>query len=177
MISSDEGRRLVAFYEGVAGDDRGRFLGDILRFDDLQLETIHDFIQWLFPLPERSGANPAAPILDDAAIESFRTRPELRAALRRSLDRMLAFYGFTWSGERIVKSTSFPQRSANWLHAGNHNHLRLTRMLRSLNVLGEREAALALFDALADVNHEERRTRRNRISDRTFDFWRSSIEG
>jgi hypothetical protein len=172
---TDEGRRIIAFYGGGAPDDRGRSLGEILKFDDDRLEHAHDFIQWLFPLPERSGANPSAPVLDDAAISAFRTRSELRAALCRSLDRMLAFYGFAWSGDRIVKSATFLQRS-DWLSTGNHNHLRLTRMMRSLNLLGERQAALALFDALSDVYDEERRTRRSRISDRTFYYWKLATE-
>ncbi|HEY1867695.1 MAG TPA: opioid growth factor receptor-related protein [Candidatus Cybelea sp.] len=171
----DDGRRIVAFYEAGALDDRGRTLNDILRFDDAKLEHVHDFIQWLFPLPERSGANPSAPVLDDAAIDAFRTRPELRAALRRSLDRMLSFYGFEWIGERIVRAPSFAQRSSNWLRPGDHNHLRLTRILRSLYVLGEARAARALFDALADVYDEERRTVRNRISGATFDFWKHAV--
>lgn len=175
MSSSSEGRGIVAFYEGSAPDDRGRFRDEILQFDDEQLEGVHDFIQWLFPLPERSGANPSAPRLDDAAIDAFRTRRELRAALRRSLDRMLAFYGFTWSGGCIVKSPSFLQHS-DWLRPGNHNHLRLTRMLRSLNVLGEREAALALLDVLSDIYDEERRTGRNRVSETSFRYWISAVE-
>ena len=170
------GRRIVAFYEGSAPDDRGRFRDDILQFDDERLEYVHDFIQWLFPLPERSAAQPSAPILDDSTIDAFRTRPELRAALRRSLDRMLAFYGFAWAGERIAKSARF-QIHADWLSAGNHNHLRLTRMLRSLNVLGEREAALALFAILSEIYDEERRTGRKRISDTSFRYWSDAVKG
>ena len=176
MSDSNDGRRIVAFYEGTAPDDRGRLLEDILRFNDEQLENIHDFIQWLFPLTERSGANPEAPVLDDAAIDAFRARPQLRAALRRSLDRMLEFYGFAWSGERVVKSSSFPQRSS-WLSSGNHNHLRLTRILRSLYVLGEAQAARALFDALGEIYDDQRRSGRTGISERTFHFWRSAIDG
>lgn len=176
MSPSGEGRRIVAFYEGEAPDDRGRRLNEILQFGDDRLEEVHDFIQWLFPLPERSGANPSAPILDDATVEAFRTRPELRAALRRSLDRMLAFYGLEWRGERIVKSPSFAQRCGNWLHAGNHNHLRLTRMLRSLYLLGEAQAAKALFDLLAEIYDKERQTGHKRISERTFNFWRNAVE-
>lgn len=171
-----DGSRIVAFYEGSAPDDRGRLRDEILNLSDDELEAIHDFIQWLFPLPERSGANPSAPILDDVAIEAFQTRLDVRAALRRALDRMLAFYGFRWSGNRIVKSVSFPERIRNWLHAGNHNHLRLTRMLRSLTVLGETDAARALFEALTEVYEEERRGLR-RITDTTFDYWRRAIEG
>jgi hypothetical protein len=175
MSDSGEGRRIVAFYEGVAPDDRGRSLVEILRFDDDRLDEVHDFIQWLFPLPERSGAQPSAPILDGAAIAAFRSRPELRAALRRSLDRMLEFYGLAWCGERIVRSATFARRSTNWLRAENHNHLRLTRMLRSLYLLGEPQAARALFDVLSDIFSEERRSGRNRISERTFDFWKGAL--
>ncbi len=174
---SEDGRRVVAFYEGRAPDDLGRFHEDVLRFDDEKLEYVHDFIQWLFPLPERSGAQPSAPILDDAAIDAFRARPELRSALRRSLDRMLSFYGFTWRGDQIVRGPSFPERSANWLHAGNHNHLRLTRMLRALTLLGERPAARGLFDALAVIYEEQRRMGSKRISERSFIFWKNAVNG
>jgi Opioid growth factor receptor (OGFr) conserved region len=171
---ADEGRRIIAFYEGSAPDDRGRFLNEIQQLDDEQVECVHDFIQWLFPLPERSGANPSAPRLDDAAIDAFHSRPPLREALRQSLNRMLAFYGFAWSGERIVKGPSFPERS-DWLRSGNHNHLRLTRMLRSLRLLGEAQAARALLKALSDIYLEEHRTGRNRVSDLTYRFWSSAI--
>jgi hypothetical protein len=174
MSGSAEGRRIVAFYEGSSPDDRGRFLDDVLRFDDGRLESVHDFIQWLFPLPERSGANPTAPVLDAAAINEFRSRPELRAALRRSLDRMLAFYGFAWDGARVVTSASFPGCSG-WLSPGNHNHLRLTRILRSLTVLGELQATRALFQALSDVCHDKRRSGPTPISERTFRFWSDAL--
>jgi hypothetical protein len=171
-----DGPRIVAFYEGRAPDDRGRLLADVLNFDDDRLEEVHDFIQWLFPLPERSGANPSAPVLDEATIDAFRARSELRAALRRALGRMLAFYGFAWSGDAIVKSPSFRERSTNWLRAGNHNHLRLTRMLRSLYLLGEKDAAKALFAALDAVYDEECRNGRRRISERTYQFWRRAVD-
>jgi hypothetical protein len=170
-----DGVRIVRFYEGNGTDDRGRSLADIVAFDDGELERIHDFIQWLFPLRERSSANPDAPRLDEATIEAFRARPELRAALRRSFDRMLAFYGFRRAGERVAIADSFAERSG-WLTPGNHNHLRLTRMLKSLRLLGDEPAALALFHALADIEAEERRSGSGRISARTYRFWREAIE-
>lgn len=166
---------LVAFYEGTACDDRGRSFDDVLQFDDERLEHVHDFIQWLFPLPERSGANPSAPVLDAGAIETFRARPELRAKLLRALDRMLEFYGFARDGDRIVKCARFPGRSG-WLAPGNHNHLRLTRILRSLSALGEPQVARALFDALAAVYREERGPGRRGVSDVTFGFWRAAVD-
>jgi hypothetical protein len=176
MSASSDGARIVAFYEGSATDDRGRSLDHILRFDDDRLEDVHDFIQWLFPLPERSGANPSAPILDQHAIDAFHARPELRVAQRRSLNRMLSFYGFEWNGDAIVRSNSFAERSGNWLDPWNHNHLRLTRILRSLAVLGEAQLARKLFKALSDIYDEERRSGRNRISQRSFEFWKCAVD-
>lgn len=165
---------LVAFYEGSAPDDRGRYLDDILKFDDDRIERVHDFIQWLFPLPERSGANPTAPTLDQTTVSAFHARLDLRANLRRSLERMLRFYGFTWESGHIVRGPFFQARSG-WLRAGDHNHLRLTRMLRSLTLLGEPEAARALFAALAELYREARNARHDRISERTFAFWENAI--
>ncbi|GAC1540464.1 MAG: hypothetical protein NVS3B16_02620 [Vulcanimicrobiaceae bacterium] len=171
----DDGRRIVAFYEGSAPDDRGRLLEDILRFDDDALERTHDFIQWLFPMRERSAANPGAPRLDGAAVEAFQTRPHLRTALRRSLDRMLTFYGLEWAGEAIVRSWSFASHGG-WLTPGNHNHLRFTRMLTSLRILGADEAARQLFRCLRDIHAEERRSGRARISERTFSYWSEAAQ-
>lgn len=51
---------LIGFYRDGAQDDCGRTLAKILSWPDDRLEAVHDFIQWMFPLPERSGANPAA---------------------------------------------------------------------------------------------------------------------
>jgi len=152
--ASDGGRRIVAFYEGSGRDDRGRSLEDVLRFNDAALEYTHDFVQWLFPLRERSGANPSAPRLDDAAVDEFRKRPELRAALRRSYDRMRAFYAADYG----------------WLTPGNHNHLRLTRMMVSLRMLGLENEARELFayaSGLAD--------KRGGVTQETLQYWRDAV--
>ena len=69
-------------------------LDTILSWDDGRLEAVHDYIQWLFPLDEPSRFNPSAPLLTAHDRAAFRD-PELAANLRRALDRMLAFYGFT----------------------------------------------------------------------------------
>jgi hypothetical protein len=103
---------------------------------------VHDYIQWIFPLPERSGASPWAPVLDAATIAAIRNDAEMQGRLRAAFERMLAFYGFALEGDAVVEGPRFVAASRNWLHAGNHNHLRLTRMLRSLRVLGLERARL-----------------------------------
>lgn len=174
MRGSNEGARIVAFYDGSGTDHAGRTLKDILSFDDDRLEWTHDFIQWLFPLKERSAAQPSSPTLNDAAVDSFRGRPDLRSNLRAALDRTLAFYGFIREGDQIVDD---PKRSGvrHWLQPGNHNHLRLTRILKSLKLLGEGALADALFDRLGAIYREECQSGRNRITRETFSYWQDAV--
>src|SRR5690606_20976501 len=77
---------LIAFYRGAGRDHRGRTLDEILRHDDDWLERTHDFVQWLFPLREPSGANPFAPLVDDEIRDAFDADAALRASLLASLD-------------------------------------------------------------------------------------------
>jgi hypothetical protein len=65
----------------------------IQQWPDDQLEAVHDYIQWLFPLPEPSGFNAAAPALNRESIQEFRTRPDLQDKLRVSFLRLMSFYG------------------------------------------------------------------------------------
>lgn len=66
---------------------------DVLQWGVEKLESYHDYIQTLFPLPEESGVTDA-PVIDRQVFEAFRSRPELRSKLRESFKKMLWFYGF-----------------------------------------------------------------------------------
>jgi hypothetical protein len=169
---------LINFYAGGGSDNRGRMLSEIHRWSDEELERTHDYIQWLFPLSERSAFNMHAPILDAKVIQEFRARPELRENLRASFVRMLAFLGFrllTDEPLRVVPAADFGEQAQNWLTPGNHNHLRITRILKSLRILGLEEEATALFRCLEGLHGKESRTPRPRISEETFSYWRSAV--
>jgi hypothetical protein len=163
--------RLKRFFAGGT-DDEGRTFDEIAGWNDARLEMVHDYIQWLFPLPERSGANPSAPVLDAESIAAIRGDAQMRGRLRAGFERMLAFYGFALEGDALVEGPRFAAASRNWLHAGNHNHLRLTRMLRSLRVLGLEREAMLLWDALGALYERESAGGRRTIAAETFAFWR-----
>lgn len=168
---------IVRFYGGQAPDHRGRFVGEIQGWPDDRLERVHDFIQWLFPLEDPSPVNPAAPTLDLESIGHFRSTPELQANLRRSFVRMLKFYGFevSYLGQaKVARGANFEERAGNWLTAGNHNHLRITRILKSLSLLGLRQDADAFFHSLSDVYNEQSRGEQA-ISGLTFSYWTNAI--
>ena len=167
---------LIAFYRDGARDDASRTLGEILAWDDDRLEAIHDYIQWLFPLPEPSGANPTAPILDPGAIQAFRSSLAVQDRLRQSFQRMMSFYGFTQlstpSGIVIERTQLFASRAETWLWPMNHNHLRLTRILRSMLLLGREAESKALFRALNALYREYP----DRIPARTHAYWSNAAQ-
>jgi hypothetical protein len=164
---------ILRFYRLEGADARGRTLLEIQAWDDERLESVHDYIQWLFPLPEPSAFNPLAPILSPPTARAFRHDPTLQARLAESLTRMLAFYGLMRrspaSGRvEIEPAKDFKVKSRGWLHAGNHNHLRLTRILTSLRLLGLDEQSRALFLCLEQIagGHPDA------ISATTLGYWR-----
>jgi len=65
------------------------------------------------------------------------------------------------------RGPDFAARSEVWLTAFNHNYLRLTRILRALNLLGCARHADTLFRALQDVYREHA----DAISEETFEYW------
>ena len=120
------------FLEGTATDHRGRSIGDVLAFSDAELEDVHDYIQWLFPLPEASAFNPYAPVLGPDDIAILRRSAVARRNLERAAERMQRFYRDT----------------DHWLVRSDHNHLRITRILRCLALLVDRSRAGAFRDAI-----------------------------
>ena len=110
---------IVAYLSGEGADSAGREVFEVLAFDDPAIEQVHDFIQWMFPLRERSGAQPNAPVLTDEDVEAIRESMAAQAALAAATDRMAIFY----------------YRNGHWLTATDHNHLRITRIIKSLRLL------------------------------------------
>lgn len=177
VASSD---RILDFYSGRSADDSGRMWQEIVSWTDDQLEEVHDYIQWLFPLPERSGANPFAPVLNQAVTQAFRDSPELHDRLRTSYRRMLGFYGLVFepgSPPSVRRTANFNSRARNWIHLNNHNHLRITRILRSLRLLGLEAEAKAFYSCLRDIYEEEMHRGEARIAPRTWQFWAAAAFG
>ncbi|KAI5821233.1 hypothetical protein BZA77DRAFT_232955, partial [Pyronema omphalodes] len=193
--------KLVAFYLNQGPDHRYRRLVDIRNYSDQQLENIHDYIQWLFPLPEGSDFNPNAPLVTKEVAAAFRKDPKLREELRASFDMMMKTWGFLGISKagglkteamdsipaakkrkfintplspsfpsdpprpssaqlqmgrltRITGPQAFLKKSRNWFVPRSHNHLRITRIIRCLRVLGLPREAEAFYQALINASAE-----------------------
>ena len=133
-------------------------LAEILAWDDELLESVHDYVQWLFPLPEPSMFNSDAPLLTEADIAAARSDDVIQTNVRASFARMLRFYGLT---------PETADRPKTWVCQADHNHLRITRILRSLRLLGLPEEAQRLYDGVSQFDDV--------FPERTKRFWRNAM--
>lgn len=172
---TQEHSQLVRFYPEKRPDNKGRWLFQIMGWGHDRLEKIHDYIQWLFPLQERSEFNPAAPLLSANDIEVFRSNSRINKNLLCSFAVMLDFYGFILTMENgfleIIKHKDFEEKAKNWITPRNHNFLRITRILKSLNLLGKSRFAKLFLINLENVYKDNQDT----IGQKTLDYWRKAV--
>jgi hypothetical protein len=145
------------FLTGEGRDHRGRFLADVLAFDDSSLEQSHDYIQWLFPLPEASRFSASAPVLSHEEIALIRASGTARANLLSARDRMLAFY----------------RANDHWLVPFDHNHLRITRIIRCLALCIAEEEARSFHQAILALVEAAG----NPVNGDSLRYWQDAFSG
>lgn len=162
-------RDVVEFYRGEANVD-GVTFNDVMSWKGtVNMEGKHHFIQWLFPLRKQGGSNPTAPVIDQRVKHAFGNDPVLFQRMMQALDLMLDHYGLKREGHDIVRDPArWAQRQVVWLNANNHNYLRLTRMITSMQELGCGNSAQALGRCLKDIYRNEGR---GKISPGTYGYW------
>ncbi len=149
---------LLPFYRGEGPASSGATLEQILSWDDDRLEAQHDFIQWLFPTARPSQHNGNAPVLNAQLQAALRNDPVVQGNFLRACDRMLRFYGFRQMPSGVVlPAENFAARSAVWATPGNHNLLRITRILTSMNLMGyPGKARIFLFNLQSETQVDAR---------------------
>lgn len=165
---------LLAFYRQEKPDLAGRMITDIWQWNYDYLEMKHDYIQWLFPLLEKSQFNLKAPLLNSAIIEEFKTDIQLQKNLLISLQVMFNFYGLQVTNDHpisINKSPEYMTRKKQWISWRNHNYLRLTRILNCLKLLGQVSYAQALLQCLETIYTEESKY----ITEETWQYWYRAV--
>ncbi|KAI1381196.1 opioid growth factor receptor conserved region-domain-containing protein [Hypoxylon crocopeplum] len=153
--------QLLNFYDPFIGgtDHQGRRFDDIISWPADRLESTHDFIQLLFPLPEPSQSAPTSPVLTVEATRYFRGHLGLKDNMKLALVCMMSFYGFQvdWSPCGTVV-TIVPKNVQNpyvrWYVDSSHHHRRITRIIRSLRVLGLLNESTTVWTAFRDAIEE-----------------------
>ena len=106
------------FLEG-GFDYKNRTVPEILAQDDDWLESNHDYIQWLFPLDVKSFSNRNAPVLMIDDILRISESELAQKHIQASVKRMKEFW----------------VTNDYWIQRYNHNHLRITRVIKSLRLI------------------------------------------
>ena len=147
---------LVDFLNGTGPDHQGRYLRDIWDFDDNAIEQTHDFIQWMFPLTEKSMSVPGVPILSAEDVEAIRASEIARSNLEKSAQWYLGFL----------------KRNDHWIKAYDHNHLRITRAIKSLRLLVSQEIAERFLNSVFDITGD----RVDVVRQDAIGFWKSGLK-
>lgn len=109
----------------ISKHENGRSLADVLVQDDDFWERNHDFIQWLFPLTEPSKSNRKAPVLSQEDVDLIRSSDSAQENLQRA----------------IIRFKEFLACSTKWRQGYDHNHLRISRAIKSLRLLVDEDTA------------------------------------
>ena len=141
----------IAFLIGEGVDQSGRNIADYWNFDAAKWEQCHDHMQWAFPTRTKSAFNAGAPIVPDDY--KFDGNGEVIAALTELLNRYLKSLGIVRTRREYDNALTFvwcpnePQHF-HWVRKGDHNMLRMTRVMECLTIFGMLEERDALYDEL-----------------------------
>lgn len=147
---------LTLFYFHGCSDNLGRTLNDYRAFTHEEMESIHNYIQWMFPLNEQSKFSKSAPILTKDDIEYVLAKPNRVDILFESFSQYLLFIFDTDNHERIFGS-SF-----------DHNHLRISRVIKCLRLFKQSDSANKFFDAVCAQN-------KNGVLDNAIVHWKEAL--
>jgi|SRR5690606_23393420 len=142
---------ITEFYLHDGIDNKNRTLNDYLRFSYENLETTHDFIQWMFPLNETSNYNELAPIL---------TKDDINIIIdnngqQKIINSFLFFYDF------LLENRS-------WIYSiPNHNWLRISRVIKCLRLFN--------LDSFAQSFHQANMILMKLPEHKSVDFWKEAL--
>ena len=145
---------VLDFLSGEQPDIYNRYLEDIWKMSDGDIESVHNFIQWTFPLNERSGAVPNSPILTQQAIIDIKKSEIAKQNIKKSADWFLDFL----------------TRNSYWICQSNHNHLRITRVIKSLRLIHSDEEAESFKKNIMNLIQSNE----NKINPISLEFWNKS---
>lgn len=133
---------IIAFYSHNGADHKGRTLKQMWNFSDDEFEKTHDYIQWMFPTSVPSKYNFQAPLLTSEIICEFCESEEMIANLIVS---SFIFQRFL----KLDEPTPFwCKRNAG---RDNHNCLRISRIIASLNGLEQYSRADDFYRSVLKV--------------------------
>lgn len=142
----------------------------IMELTDHGWEARHDFIQYLFPNDEPSANSSTAPVLTPELQELWLASPTLQDQHRKAFYRFLEHIGLCFDnlhGTITVVNKGLVLKRIVWR---DHNQWRITRVLRSMRLLGQPQLSNELYKVLLNINENY-----GSISTITLDYWHKAM--
>ncbi|CAK0878450.1 unnamed protein product [Prorocentrum cordatum] len=123
------------------------------------MEVVHDYVQWMFPTDEMSEFNANSPILAPEIQMEFKSDPVLRRELALNFERFCQFLGLevqrTGTDILVTIGPNFEERKRDcWQPMGffgNHNWLRVSRVLHCLGLCSMPQEQKAFMACLEEI--------------------------
>jgi Opioid growth factor receptor (OGFr) conserved region len=143
-------------------------LDEILAWPNSKLESTHDFIQLVFPNFEKSKYNTNTPDLTLEEVNAIKNDPVAYTNMLNAWRRMFDFYGFKLQSDTVLIDFFTP----HWISLGNHNYLRITRIIKCMKIFQLDNLANSLMNCLEELYPEYS----VQIGLVTLDFWRNAAD-
>lgn len=135
-------------------DHNGRKLMDIVKFSDSEIESTHDFIQLIFPLDEPSNLSSNIYFID--------SKLHLKNLQKNDLVKNKLIELSNWF-------INFLKRQNHWMVNYNHNHLRITRMIKSIRlIVGDKEAN-DIYNKIINIKDIKKK-----VGKKSLEYWKNA---
>jgi hypothetical protein len=169
---SDFGRARAYLGYG-ARDDRGSTLASTLRRDNDWFEEHRYFVQWMFPIAERSQAKQDGPMLSQSEFLRLAEDRRVREGVMSGVVRLLRFLGLRLNAHEdgVAEGDNWEIEWHRWARFAGHNDMRVSRMLRCLALMGQADLAKGIYLSLERLL---RQTRGVETAEPALAFWRAA---
>jgi hypothetical protein len=162
--------KIIQFYKNEISNEEGYYFDQVMKFNKTELERFHCFIQYLFPLLEPSEKVRTAPIITQEEIDIFKSDHLIRTKLKKAFFKMLDFYRLSYCKNGKSIEIKKEVELLWWVKPYDHNLLRMTRMLKSMKLLGYFDYSLSLFEVLKEYKNHH-----NEFIKKSYLFWENAI--
>ena len=153
---------ILGFLNGTSEDYKGRKYKETIQWSDEELEYCHDQVQHVFPLHEESHMAKNFPVLSKEIVEEAKKNEAILNNIKAGAKRFERFFG--------IGAFKDPRKIFKWAHQGNHNLLRITRIIRCLRLFGLEDEAREFYDDAIEVAHN------SNVSLITLSYWKLAME-
>ena len=119
----------TAYLEGYETDDKGRTIDNILHWSNIRLEISHNYIQRVFPTDESSKHDRIFEPATRDDILSISLNEKAKDNIRKMYLKMLLLWKLDGENYKTIKMYRY------WNQENNHNHLRMTRILKCFRLI------------------------------------------